>query len=386
MTAHRALTAVLLLGLIGCELPDQSKPADAGALREWNANEVSVLFPVPTDASLLLGVRGLLDESLFGRLGDGVSGLPRLVEAAGTRDVFPDLRVVSARVDPCFDGTRAGTGTCRRQMRLVAQVFEPETKTFSDASIHLFYELNEDQLLEVLSRLRALSRVSAPTGKLGVHPVLEREQLVGPYSDETRAIITSVCSSTSLTRFTFMATGRSKNWLFFVFDRQPGGTFTQSNVVGVGDSDAFTDQGGVGFRNGITAQVPWFPASLLTSAGTLALEPAAFAAAYEQLARLSNPRLTKTEEVNCAACHAAGSTQLEALGDRDARRPPVTASEYAPGAFPTLRLGNLHAFSYFVDTPSVSERTANETEEVLLRLQSAEFLNRLTPAQRARLE
>lgn len=343
----------------GAGPPDAGVPAaDAG--RPWRPSEVSFLFPLPTDGGDLPGVAGLLPPALFAQLGQPDAGLPRLVEAAGGRDLFPELRVVSARVDPCFD---PGDGGCVPQVRLAAQTFDPSTGDVSDAAIHLFYALDRAAFVDLLAAIRAASRAAPAPPGLGP----------SPFADRLRAALLAPCSTANLTRFTFMATGRSKNWFFFVLDRDATGAFARSAIAGVGDADSFTDQGLVGYRMGIGFGVPWFPDALLGSPSTRALTEPEFAAAYDQLTKLQDPARTRTAAVNCAACHVAESTQTEALRDRDAGVPPAA-----------LRFGNLHAFSYFNGQPVVSVRTANETAEVLRALDA--FRATLTASDRARLE
>lgn len=377
--------AAALLSLAACSatpVPPQDAGSDGGP-RPWNPNEVSILFPPPLELAMRGtrsdgGASELMPADVFARLGNRDAGLPRLVEAFADRDLYPDLRVVSARVDPCFDGPD-DAGVCERQVRLAAQVVEPGG-SISDAAIHLFYRLNEAEFIEVLARLRALSRAQPVSGVLGVHPA----------PAGIAAVIRDACSTANLTRFTFMAVGRSKNWFFHILDRRSDGSFVESEIVGAGSSDAFTDQGQPGFRMGIMPPVPWFPAALLTTGETRALSQPAFESAYDALVRLANPKLTRTADVSCAACHAGPSTQVESLRDRDAGTAPMTASAYASPPLqpstPPFRIGNMHAFSYFFGQPTVSERTLNETQEVVRYLSSEEFLKTLSPADRARLE
>lgn len=397
-----ALAAIAVLVACGpsARLPDAGvfdagpfdAGADAGAARAWNPNEVSILFPIPADGSLLLGMstdggaQRLISEELVHRLGNADAGLPRLIEALGYRDVYPDLRVVAARVDPCFDGPSPLDGACTRQIRLAAQFLDPQTGDVSDASIHLFYQLTEARFIDTLARLRALSRATEVTGPLAPHPVLSREGLVGPFSDELRSILLSACSTANLTRFTFMATGRSANWFFFILDRQADGGFAQSEIKGRGTADGFEDHGNPGDRTGNPFDVAWFPDALTRTDSTRALSAPAFATAYDLLARLANPLLTLTRDVSCAACHLVDATQAEALRERDAGTPPATPSAYG-GLLPSsFRRGNLHAFSYSGQTPAISQRAANETNEVIRFLSSSAFLQSLSPQDRARLE
>lgn len=356
------------------------------------ANDVAILFPHPEmgeDDLLIAMSEELLPAALFAQLGDSDVGLPRLAEGAGSTDVYPRLRVTSARLDPCFDDATP----CQRQVRLVAQILfpltsDPEPPSLSDASIHLFYALDDEPFVSLLVALRALGSESGP---LGVHPGLLREGLDSSYAQAMRAALVTACEAGTLTRFTFMATGRSKNWFFGIFDRASDGSFALSTIPGTSmTSDSFTDQGSPGFRFGTPFAVSWFPDSLLATDSTQALSPTEYSEGVDRLARLANPELVSTSDVNCAACHVADTTRVQASLDRGASRPETSAFDFpaslpAPDVPPT-GFGNLHAFSWAFEEPSVSARTAHEVELVVRALSSEGFRASLAPQLRALLE
>jgi hypothetical protein len=362
----------------------------------WNVNQVSILFPEPKQGedNLLLAMREgsheLLSEALFKRLGDGTSELPRLVEAAGERELYGNLRVTSARIDPCFDGQQP----CVRQVRLAAQVMFPlpgleGSVSLSDASIHLFYKLDDTQFVTLLERLHQLEAKRPITGPLRVHPLLAADGLASVYARGVRQALSDACSTTNLTRFTFMATGRSKNWFFYVLDRGANGTFEVSPVPGVPSvGDGFEDHGLQGYRTGNPFSVPWFPDALTRTDSTRALTNVALSSGLDQLARLANPDLTHTADVNCSACHVVDTTRVEVLRDRGLTTFAPTPSQFmplTPRGTPAPRMGNLHAFAWFNGEPTVSERTANESVRVTEQLAGQTFWDSLTPQLRARL-
>lgn len=377
-----------LASLVGCANGGES---GAGAYAP-TANDIAILFPHPQmgEEDLLIAMsEELLPVALFAQLGDPDVGLPRLAEGAGDTDVYPRLRVTSARVDPCFERVEP----CQRQLRLVAQILfpltsEPEPPSLSDASIHLFYTLDDESFVDLLVALRA---TGTEPGPLGVHPGLLREGLGSAYAESIRAALVSACEAGTLTRFTFMATGRSKNWFFGGFDRGGDGTFALMGIPGVaGTGDSFTDQGSAGFRIGTPFATPWFPDALLATDSTQSLTPTAFTEGVDLLARISNPDLVSTEEVNCAACHVADTTRAQSALDRGLSAPVVSSSDFvtslpAPDVPPTS-FGNLHAFSWAFDEASVSARTAHEVELVVRALGGEDFRSSLAPHLRARLE
>jgi hypothetical protein len=367
---------------------------NADIVETLRPNDVSVLFPHPAagEDDLLLGVAptpdhpGLLPESLYRRLGDAAFDLPRLIEAAGNDETYGRLRVTAARVDPCFDASEP----CIRQVRLVAQVLSPlEGRSgplaLSDASIHLFYRLDDAAFVRLLVELHTVGPTDGP---LAVHPRLVSEGLGGPSAERLRAAIRDVCSVENLTRFTFMATGRSKNWLFFVFDRDATGEFALSEIPGIPadvTGDGFEDHGLTGYRTGNPLGVPWFPDALTRTISTRELDEPAFAAGIDQLARLANPDLVRTSEVNCTSCHLVDTTRTEALRDRGLTEVPDPPSQFSSIRPPAPKIGNLHAFSWSDGVPTVSARAANETDRVLDHLKSPAFLDSLAPELRAQL-
>jgi hypothetical protein len=384
------LACVVSVLISGCV----SEPGDESIVEALRANDVSILFPHPAagEDDLLLGVAptadhpGLLPEALYRRLGDAAFDLPRLVEAAGDSETYGRLRVTAARVDPCFDGSEP----CIRQVRLVAQLLSPVDGgsgevTLSDASIHLFYRLDDAAFVRLLVELHAVGPTEGP---LTVHPRLADQGLGGPAAERVRSAIRDACSIANLTRFTFMATGRSKNWFFFILDRDATGDFTMSHITGMPEEvtgDGFEDHGLTGYRTGNPLGVPWFPDALTQTISTRALDEPAFAAGIDQLARLANPDLVRTGEVNCTSCHLVDTTRTEALRDRGLTDVPASPSQFSPMPPPTPRMGNLHAFSWFGGVPTVNARTANETQRVLDHLTSSAFLDSLAPELRAQL-
>lgn len=398
--ALRSLCLALALATWGCGggpsgpgPVDGGRDAGGGAARpdgglRLNANDVAILYAL-TDAGSapLVAMREaghtLLEEASFKLLGAQTSGVPYLVEAPGRDMLYPLLRVSSIRVDPCADEKEPALAVgCRRQLRLAVQVYEPSLHSFGDASLHLFYALDEARLIAVLKRLRDLqSPLDAP---LGVHPALASEGPGGPTAIRLRELLRGCCSEANLVRLTLMATGRSgNNWFFHRLDRQADGGLQHVDSESGGFTELSRDpalRDGVPFGTG-------FPDALLTTPSLDALDAGALRAAVDALRALENPRLTVADQSRCDACHVAGTTLNYVL----ARRGPLGSlpSEYvrrlqvSPGLEPGL--SNLHAFSYFGDQPTVSARAANEVERVLEYLDSEPFWRSLSEQGRAEL-
>jgi hypothetical protein len=410
----RLCVGLLAAGLAACsgiDSSDQDLTAAKGVPR-LTVNDVSFLYPLPErgEGSLLLPMRFesaggesvLLPEHVMAMLGDdSKSPYPFLFEAPGRERAWEMLRVTSMRVDPCFEAPDLEHATdCKRQVRLSAQVVTPTSDdpedaeySVSDAAVHLFYELDDEAFVSLLLDLRELTLQKSFGGKkppLGVHPVMAKEGLDGPFARRLNEIVAENCLESSLVRMTFMATGRSgNNWFWGVLERGAGGDFAPGTVVGVdGPSDGFTQMGSDENPDGIASAAtaaPTFPADLLRGESIDALSADAFEAAVDRLRALENPAAHSSADVNCASCHLAPSTLRLATRRRGLDAPPESPSSYQPpagqnGKVPGMAAfgsRNMHAFSYFGDAPAVSPRVVNESARVADYLSSQAFADAL---------
>ena len=189
--------ALLLPFVISCsnsvadhvdDQPDGRLGADCGQ-SPLDLNDVSFLFPLPDTVAGLDGLLGLDSKGPAGTLLPVAArtGLPAHLERGADSSLHAPLdgvRVVAARVDPCFAAT---PGECRKQLRLVAQPFHPtgSPPRVIDATVHLFYDLSDSQFTDLVAGLRALKqRAGAMTAcqPLQVHPVMVKEGLGGEYA------------------------------------------------------------------------------------------------------------------------------------------------------------------------------------------------------------
>lgn len=409
MSLLRASLGLVLFGLssvTACVTRANDDPP-AGSYEQvsqstWNVNDVSILFPYPEaagDARFLTpmkdGDKELLPRSVFEMLGRPGAGIPFLIETAGRDKLYPLLRVTSMRVDPCFDVHQPSAAPkCVRQVRLVAQPVFPDTLngdpnvergSLGDASIHLFYPLDDAAFVSFLGELRAVKRENGGNPALGVHPVLAREGLGGKTAAKLRALLLETCTSARLSKMTFMATGRSgNNWFWHALVRGADGTWKQDE--GELAHGAFLQDGRNGTLDGAPIDWPGFPNELAKTARVLALSDAEFFGAAEKLQRVENPSLLAVGEVRCDACHAGYATLRNAAKARGLADLPATPAAFVPPKGQNIAHGeplpavrNMHAFSWFVDVPTVSQRTINESAVVADFIGSAAFTASLTP-------
>jgi hypothetical protein len=297
------------------------------------------------------------------------------------------LRVTAARIDPCFDQPDPATATaCTRQVRLVAQPYVDGS--YYDASIHLFYTLDDAAFVKLLAALRAVRIGGNGPDSLGVHPAMAREGLSGPTATTVRTALLEACRLDRLTKFTLMATGRSKNWFFHTLVREPDGAFAP--LHGGTNEGAFSDHGLPANRTPSPLGDPAFPDELLSTASVLSLDDASLLAGIDKLERIANPRLSRTAETACASCHAIGTTLDHVLALEDLSLVPRMPSAFSPVPFvaSSARHGfsNHHAFSYLRDQPTVNRRVVNDSVVTVDFLSSQAFLDSLAPELRAQLE
>ena len=361
--------------------PDAGSDADADVAAcgdragRFDLDDVSFLFPLPATpagAGDLLaidsaGPRGeLLPAALFGDLPEPLSRL---------RDVaLAELRVIAARVDPCF--VSAPGGPCRAQLRLVVQPIRPdlEPTRADDAAIHLFYDLDEPgfaDLIAALDELRGLAAGRTRCRALGVHPVMAAEGLTGPYAVRLRQAILDAAGATNLVRVAVMQLQQpGAVWRFHGFDvlageleslAIPRTDASESQAFSLSDTEvgrAFLDP------EPSASLVPL----LFDPVAVLAAEPTTLAAAGAETVAIEDPRRRDTTDTDCVSCHVSRRAldnarrirELAVDGEPGYANPGHDLSRPDDG----LGSGSQRAFGYFDGAASITPRTIHESAEV----------------------
>lgn len=355
----------------------------AGSDGGLDLNDVSFLFPLPApnaEAQLLglddTGPRGaLLPRALF-------DGLPVIVEGADAGALYARSRVVSARVDPCFPG--ATPGACVKQVRLVVQpvLFGGAdagfVETTEDATIHLFYELDDAAFSSVHRALWALKdRAGDATASkpLDVHPVMRAEGLAGPYASQVKDLVLQHCGAQNLTRVAFMSVAAfGRAWRFGAFNVVSGALvadeiprlngLTAQNVQEFGSPE---------FRNGSLLPAPPgddLDVLLSESAMRLADERTLTRALISAL-RIEHPERESPKTIDCGSCHVASRARRHAEGYRAVDTSQWADAFHASPRFDLRRVDGaeddpsaLRAFGYFGPRSALSQRTINESAVV----------------------
>lgn len=342
-------------------------------------NDVSWLIPLPSPGqhAQLLGftAAGSKGPLLPRRHYDALPGLVANQDAAS---LYPKFRIISARLDPCFP--KEPMSGCIKQLRLVAQpVVVKDFKTSTeDATIHLFYELDDTDFDEAKSSVRQLRELAAGAtdGRpLDVHPVMRAQGLSGAYATTLHAMLTRLCGEQNLTRIAFMQLVQEDvAWNFGALNVVNGAlaadpiprltNLTRQGVQEFGNTD---------FRSGqLQPAASGDQLSVLLSESELRLtDTRTYDRAISSALQLEHPARTNPLTVDCASCHVASRALSNARRERTV---DLTAHVDRYPANPRFDLRRvdavgddpraLRSFGYFGDQSALSQRTINESAEV----------------------
>lgn len=349
----------------------------------FDLNDVSFLFPLPSpgqESQLPAMTPGLLPRALYG-------GLPVLVEGADPETLEGSLRIIAARVDPCFPGTAPPAApSCLRQVRLVAQPVHPAlpdaglglAETTDDATVHLFYTLSEADFAQLKGRLAGLRSLAAhrTDGEpLGVHPVMKSEGLTGPYAVAVKSLITDFCSEARLSRVAFMAvSGEGRVWRFGAFNLVAG-VLVDDTIPRLGalKTQGVQDQGSVEFRaTELLPTVAGDDLDVLLSESELRLtDERTLNRALTSALMKEHPERSSPKTVDCASCHVATRARSHAELSRHVDTKGWADHFQGEERFDLRRMDGagddpraLRAFGYFGNLTALSQRTINESAVV----------------------
>lgn len=343
----------------------------------FDLNDVSFLFPLPATRAVeaqLLGIDALLPKALY-------SQVPLLIDGRDADQLYGALRVVSARVDPCFPGsTPPAAPTCIKQIRLVAQPMATVDDggvalTTEDATIHLFYELTAEQFnsaVQALHQLRDQADGRTDGRPLEVHPVMRVEGLTGPYATALKAMITRLCTAQTLRRIAFMHVAAAGNaWRFGAFDLVDGAMVeakiprtSELTVQGV------QEFGSLEFRNGeLQPAAPGDQLRVLLSESSMRLtDDRTLSKALKSALTIENPDRSSPKTIDCASCHVASRARANAERRRKVDTSAWAELFVAPARFDVRRVDAvgddpkaLRAFGYQGRDGAWSLRTINES-------------------------
>lgn len=336
-------------------------------------NDISVLFPLPEAG----------EESLpaFRDLGLGGPFLPRAAYDEIVSRVpllqrfkYEDYRIVSLRLDPCFD-FRSG---CEKQIRAVAQPVKREingTLTTEDTAFHMFFKISDEAYVGALSDISRANTfhfdylLPSVTESLNVNPRLKALGLNSEYGFQLVKSYLSRAGRANLFRLAFMNSNEEGTfWQFGGFNITPT-TISPIQLPRVDEPlQTFSLRETPGGTEGIIAPVPVQARAMQDVLHpTHFLPPEIRSQAFTSSVAVENPDIHTPTSVDCVTCHVAGVVKMRADGlDFPSSRKlfksdlslDVNSSTY----------GNpkvLRAFGYFEKEPSFNQRVVNETAKAL---------------------
>lgn len=356
------------------------------AAAPWDLNDVSYLMPFPTSVldNKLLRQQSLArgGELLPPRM---LTRIPPLALHIPAEEQQKVLRVVAARIDPCFP--LPTPMSCQKQIRLVWQPFEEgrNRQVMSvDAALHTFYVLSDqefDLLLQDLQQWREKFAASTKFQPLQVHPAWAKDGDKSASLREFQSVLTKYAGEENLTRITVMVLrGAGNMWAFAGFEPSPTGPkLLPVPRLGTSQSQSFVNFGVPAdhFQGGGIGPKPVGDDTL----NTLVTESAELGPDKEDLIlqetraifRIENPRQFNPENMDCVSCHVAQPAKHWVLN----KRPHLgvdkawAAETYANAKYnlenTTPEIWNtlmIRGFGYFGKHTAISQRVINESAEV----------------------
>lgn len=361
----------------------------------WGLNDVSILFPI-AEREALRELPQLETEGAFGVLLPKTyrAKLPQLLPVEQT-ETFRNLRLVAARIDPCFPSDASSSPLCLKQIRFVWQpiVQQNGVHVAQDTALHTFYALSDDEFSRLLTELKMI-RIEAGipnarmSEKLDVHPLLKAKGLTGRYFQELKRVLLHFTGQRNLSRVTFMTNHMNNNvWDFGGLDIENGEAKAitipriektlqriVNGAVHFGQPTFFT--GGI-----VPAPTQTDDNVTLLASNSRAIRPIEDEEVIEKAAqaavRIQNPDRHNPNTMDCVSCHVAQT----AFRFADRQFPwLLLARRHSGEAFLSQnfslanttsdpnRTDNLRAFGYFEQMPAISQRVINESARVAERL------------------
>ncbi|MFO0659878.1 MAG: hypothetical protein U0165_08620 [Polyangiaceae bacterium] len=318
----------------------------------------------------------LLPQSVFASVGPIADQFGPGIGQESPEDIavtYPRLRVVGARLDPCFPAI--GGANCRHQVRFVMQPVTP-SEGFDDAALHVFYDLPEADFDALVSELAALKSAAGKStdGPLDVHPILKQEGPSGAFAMGLKEKLFARIGADRITRVTAMQLVQAGGtWEFRGFDFV-NGTATPIGISGTNSlKQTIHNFGNVGFDATVDPIIATDPdLSLFWSASSASsADAAAKQSAFDATLTIESPNLRDVEHVSCVACHTATPARVWAqnnLGLTSEGNASLFTSTYdltlTVGSSIATDTTRLRAFGYRGTDVMLSQRVVNESAKV----------------------
>ncbi|MGO9445785.1 MAG: hypothetical protein ACLPXB_13550 [Thiobacillaceae bacterium] len=290
-------------------------------------NDVTIIFPLPLSDKEPGQLIAPQEKGLGGSWLplDYYVKLPAIDQGEAPSITYQNLRVVTARLDPCFKvKDDNGRDTCLPQVRLVWQPVVPAVYGSTgklgvlearDAAIHTFYTLAPKQFQRLLASYTALVKdagMDLSTEPLQINPILIKQGLNGRFARELRELLSKYVGRTTLWRVTAMqALVGDDEWVFTGFNVRSGTAQTLAIPrIGTGFQRIEVAQ----FNHSSFANAVVSPLSAVVEANYLpdvlrakSINQKSMSAADLAIAvvEIENPAKNSPETVDCVSCHVA---------------------------------------------------------------------------------
>jgi hypothetical protein len=368
-----------------------------------SASDVSLLLPLPDLEKKRLDFRIPFEEAgsqgvVFSK--NNFKKLP-LVSSVFTDldEAYKNSFIVGIRLD-----------SPNNLIRLIGQTLRVsggETQAI-DFGLHLIYLAPTTEA--IVAELQAIKKEALALGistdgvALGIHPLFRGDYWKEPakraLAEKMRAFVLRLAGEKTQVAASIMVTHEDSDpvrweWARVAFDPaskkvlakgDPGFEAASkatliTNVEGVHASHVF--EASLGEREGKiigrSKEVPELEKLLQSKIPSPTEEPMAYDSAY----RIENPKLLAIPQADCVSCHVSTSYRLSAEAVwgapkslKSAYQPPVGISNEVEASIRDFMTKNLYVvlnFGYLGTEPSISQRTANETSEVLAVIESRFF-------------
>jgi hypothetical protein len=356
-------------------LPTTKAEFDGAMLHPWSAGAYGEILPRARFDAFPIATEGTFPEFLD--------------------QLYGELAVLSARIDPCFPKTAEDT-TCTPQLRLIMQpVVIIENFTFAiDAVYHLFYDLSAPEMRSLVRDMadwKLASPVDTTGLPLGVHPGVAAAGLASPYGQAFHDIVLRYAGAHNLSRIAIAveeirvldpeATKAQLLWRFEARDIVAGqlvsASITDVNgpVQNIVDGFVFDIPGvvpGAEDFGAIVEPVLDQPlANLLKPREEVEhLQADVFSEAMAAAMQIDNPDYHNAHSVDCVSCHMATKAAfLGAFYQGVDIREHEDRFDVAPynGTLTSRHLNDfdvVRAFGYLGTEPAIIQRTVNESAVV----------------------
>ncbi len=309
---------------------------------------------------------------------------------------FGTFDLASIRFDPCANAIPMKTngGACKPQLRIVWQILNTRDDHGKlqlaefDANIHTIYTLSQAEWQELLKGLVALHQAAGfdyTSEPLGPHPVIKKEGVGSPFLKGLMTLVGRYARASKLTQVAALANTAPMfegHWPMQAFEVKNGTIvdgfvpLTQYKIQRISGA-----QGTLGFPSPLVSITDQYLIPRDAPEKTLQER-------YDATRRVENPRMHDVSNTDCGSCHmtresqrgldfekemaagggnGAGGTVTALTGPFTEPRDLYKSQKWNLARSPEFNEDNtsLQMFSFFNSHYAVSQRTINESAEVL---------------------